>query len=136
MPGMGETLTGRIGPLPVWAWAGIGTAGLGLFLYERNKKAAASQATANNTIGSTSGTVTVPATSNYTGSQQWTPLHRKDNNQATSQPTTLSTTAPITVIQGSTPNSDSLQSGTAPAVPDASDAGSGVSVPATNTPNA
>lgn len=126
---MGETLTGRIGPLPVWAWAGIGTAGLGLYMYRKNKKAAASTATTNNTVGSTSGTVTVPATSNYTGTQQWTPLLRKDRKKQTQQPTTLTTTAPITVIQGASPNSDSMSAPTSTSqAPDTN-----VAVPQTDT---
>jgi hypothetical protein len=136
MPGMGETLTGRIGPLPVWAWAGLGTAGLGFYLYRKNKAAAASQSTTSNTVGSTSGTVTVPANSNYTGSNQWTPVLRKDHKGGSTGAQTITTTAPITVIQGATPNSDSMQAASAPAVPDASSAGTNVAVPQTNTSNA
>lgn len=44
MPTFGETLTRKAGPLPVWAWAGLGTAGLAGFMYYRKKKAAASAA--------------------------------------------------------------------------------------------
>jgi nucleoid-associated protein YgaU len=39
--GIGETLKQKAGPLPVWAWAVIGTGGVAFYLYRKNKAAAA-----------------------------------------------------------------------------------------------
>lgn len=38
MVGLGSELQTKAGPLPVWAWAGLGTAGLAGFLVYRKKK--------------------------------------------------------------------------------------------------
>jgi hypothetical protein len=65
MPGLTETLTTQAGPLPVWAWAGLGTAGLAGYLIYRKKKAAttAAQQAANQNPMNTSGpTVTNAST--------------------------------------------------------------------------
>ncbi len=42
--GFKDTLTKKAGPLPVWAWAGLGVAVLAVFMIQRNKKAAAAAA--------------------------------------------------------------------------------------------
>jgi nucleoid-associated protein YgaU len=46
MPGVGETLQTSAGPLPVWAWAGLGTAGIAGYLIYRKKQNLAQQAAA------------------------------------------------------------------------------------------
>lgn len=45
MDGFLETLKGKLGPLPTWLWAVLGTAALALFLINRKSKAAASDST-------------------------------------------------------------------------------------------
>ena len=60
MPTMGESLTQKAGPLPVWAWAGLGTAGLAGYLYYRQKKKAAAAAAANQNPMDSSNLGTVP----------------------------------------------------------------------------
>lgn len=100
MPGMADTLTTRIGPLPTWAWAGLGTGGLALYMVERNKKkAAAAAATQQSPIQSNLGTVPI---SNLTTQAQPMPFQMGDTfvNVATppvnvSDPVTVST--PVTV---------------------------------------
>lgn len=56
--GFKDTLTKKAGPLPVYAWAGLGVALMALFMIQRNKKKAAAAAAA--TADSNSGGV--PAT--------------------------------------------------------------------------
>lgn len=75
---MAETLTKKIGPLPVWGWFGLGTAGLAGFLYYRNKKAqeAAAAAAAQDT-GDSSNLGTVPV-SNLTTSASPMPIQMGD----------------------------------------------------------
>lgn len=71
-----ETLTQKAGPLPVWAWAGGGTAGLAWYLSSRKKKAAAAAA-ANQNTGDSSNLGTVPV-SNLTQSAQPMPIQMGD----------------------------------------------------------
>lgn len=40
MPGIGETLTHKIGPLPVWVYAGLGVTGLAVVMARKKKKTA------------------------------------------------------------------------------------------------
>lgn len=60
MPGMGDTLTNKVGPLPTWAWAGLATAGLGGYLLWRKKQSVAAQNAANNSNANSSNLGTVP----------------------------------------------------------------------------
>lgn len=59
---LGQTFTKKAGPLPIWAWAGLGTAGLAGFMYYRNKKKAAAAAAAQQQqgLGDSSNLGTVP----------------------------------------------------------------------------
>ena len=43
---IGDTLRQRAGPLPVWGWAALGTAGVAGYLIYRRKQQAAAAATA------------------------------------------------------------------------------------------
>lgn len=58
MPGIGQDLQAKAGPLPVWAWAGLGTVGIAGYLIYRKKQSmtqAANQATTNTTSSSVPG---------------------------------------------------------------------------------
>lgn len=58
MPGIGQELQTKAGPLPVWAWAGLGTVGLAGVLIYRKKKSmdqAANNAATNTTSSSVPG---------------------------------------------------------------------------------
>lgn len=102
MAGMGETLTTRMGPLPVWVWAGIGTAGLGYYLYRRNKASAATNAQAASQgldgTGTSSNLGTVPV-SNLTTAAQPMPIQMGDtfvDVQPVTQTQTQTQTEPAT----------------------------------------
>lgn len=58
--GFKDTLTKKLGPLPVWAWTGMGVVVLAILMIQRNKKAAAAAAAAAEEEGSSGGGV--PAT--------------------------------------------------------------------------
>ena len=73
--GIGETLRTKAGPLPIWAWAAIGTAGLAGVMYYRQKKASAQAAQAAPTDQSNLGTVPI---SNLTTSAQPMPIQMGD----------------------------------------------------------
>lgn len=73
---MVDTLTRKAGPLPVWAWAGIGTAGLAWYMSSRKKAAAAAAAAAQQPSDSSNlGTVPV---SNLTTDAQPMPIQMGD----------------------------------------------------------
>lgn len=75
---VGETLTQKAGPLPVWAWAGIGTAGLAaILIYRKKKAAAAAAAAAPDTTADSSNLGTVPV-SNLTTSAAPMPIQMGD----------------------------------------------------------
>jgi len=103
MAGIEETLTTRMGPLPVWAWASLGTAGLGFYLYHRRAKAAADQAAQANADnqGVSSNLDTVPI-SNLTTATQPMPIQMGDtfvdvdvtDSDPTKAPTTTGTKPP------------------------------------------
>jgi len=60
MVGIGSELKTKAGPLPVWAWAGLGTAGLAGFLIVRKKNAMA--AASNSTPDNSSSVIGGPST--------------------------------------------------------------------------
>jgi nucleoid-associated protein YgaU len=91
---MVETLTQKAGPLPVWAWAGLGTGGLAWYMSSRKKKAAAAAAAAQSQqgLGDSSNLGTVPV-SNLTQAAQPMPIQMGDtfvdvNNPPDNDPTT------------------------------------------------
>jgi hypothetical protein len=61
MAELGQTLTNKVGGLPTWAWAGIGTAGLGGYLIYRKKQSVSAQqaASAGNATSTNLGTVPI-----------------------------------------------------------------------------
>ena len=78
MPGMSETLTEDIGPLPTWAWAGLLTIGVAAYLVYRKKKAMSAQAAQqSNQANSSSNLGTVPV-SNLTTEAQPMPVQMGD----------------------------------------------------------
>lgn len=79
MDGIGETLKQKAGPLPVWAWAVVGTALLAGIFYYRQKKAASTAQTADTTSGTPTQTNlgTVPI-SNLTTTAQPMPITMGD----------------------------------------------------------
>ena len=85
---MVETLTQKAGPLPVWAWAGLGTGGMAWYLSSRKKKAAATAA-AQQQPSNSSNLGTVPV-SNLTPTAQPMPIQMGD----TFVNTTVSDTEP------------------------------------------
>lgn len=105
MPGLGDTLMQKEGPLPVWAWAGLGTAGLGYYLYNKKKSAAATAATSQQGMAANTGTSsnlgTVPI-SNLTTAAQPMPLQMGDTFVNVPEPD-VTVNAPTTV-SGSTTN--------------------------------
>jgi hypothetical protein len=72
MPSIGQTLTTKAGPLPIWAWAGLGTAAAWYFLYQRKKNLQAAANAANNNTSSNLGTVPI---SNLTTTAQPMPTN-------------------------------------------------------------
>jgi len=75
---MAETLKQRAGPLPVWGWAALGTAGLaGYLIYRQKKQAAAAAATASQSTLDSSNLGTVPV-SNLTTVGQPMPIQMGD----------------------------------------------------------
>lgn len=111
MAGMGETLTQKAGPLPVWAWAGLGTVALGGYLYYRNKKnanaAAQTQAGSQGISGTSSDSSnlgTVPL-SNLTQSAAPMPIQMGDtfvDVQPVTQTQTQTQTEPAQPTTGPT----------------------------------
>lgn len=77
MPGLGQTLTEDIGPLPTWAWAGVGTAVLGGFLLMRKKNKMNQDAVAASNTGTQSNLGTVPV-SNLTTQAEPMPIQMGD----------------------------------------------------------
>lgn len=75
--GMGETLTKRWGPLPVWLWALIFVGGLGGYLMYRNKQNANTQQANTQGLSSSSNLGTVPV-SNLTTAAQPMPINMGD----------------------------------------------------------
>lgn len=63
-----ETLTQKAGPLPVWAWAGLGTIGLTAYMIHRKKSQMNAQAAAQAQTGS-SNLGTVPISNLVTSAQ-------------------------------------------------------------------
>jgi hypothetical protein len=89
--GIGETLTTRLGPLPVWVWTGVGVAGLGYYLYRRRaSQAATAQAASTQGVGSSSNLGTVPI-SNLTTAAQPMPIQMGDTFVNVSDPTSQQT---------------------------------------------
>lgn len=74
MVGLGSELTHKAGPLPVWAWAGLGTLGLGGYLLYRKKQQM--NAAANTTSDTQSNVVGAP--SNLTTQAEPMPLQLGD----------------------------------------------------------
>lgn len=62
MAGIGDTLTEDIGPLPTWAWAGLGTLAVaGILIYRKKQSMNAAAATSTNQASGTSSNLgTVP----------------------------------------------------------------------------
>jgi nucleoid-associated protein YgaU len=75
---MADTLTRKAGPLPVWGWAAIGTAGLAGFLIYRQRKAAAAAAAAQAQQGLDSSNLGTVPVSNLTTSAQPMPIQMGD----------------------------------------------------------
>ena len=116
MAGIGETLSERAGPLPVWAWAALGTGALTAFLFYRKKKQAqaqaAQQAAAQSQNASDLGTVPI---SNLTTQAQPMPLTLGDTFVNASAPNVPPPDNPITSTTG-VPGT-TLISGNPPAPP-------------------
>lgn len=74
---LGGTLVQKAGPLPVWAWAGLGTAGLAAFLYYRQKKQTTAAAQQQNSLA-TSSNLGTTALSNLTQSASPMPIQMGD----------------------------------------------------------
>jgi hypothetical protein len=112
---MGNTLRQRMGPLPVWAWAGIGFMILVFYLYKKNQKAqAAAQQQANN---NSSNLGNANNTSNLTTQAQPMPIQMGDvfvNGQA--QSTTPACTPGVALCTSTTPT-NTLAPATVPAGP-------------------
>jgi nucleoid-associated protein YgaU len=87
---LAETLKQKAGPLPVWGWAAVGTAGLAGYLIVRQKRnAAAAAAAAQQDTGDSSNLGTVPV-SNLTTTGQPMPIQMGDtfvDVKDTDQPT-------------------------------------------------
>jgi len=75
--GMTGTLKKKAGPLPVWAWAVAGTAGIAGYMYYRNKKNAAAAAAQQQDSGDSSNLGNVPI-SNLSTSAQPMPIQMGD----------------------------------------------------------
>jgi len=83
---IGQTLTQKAGPLPVWAWAGLGTAALTGYLLYRKKQAMAAQANQQAgypNLSSNLGTIPV---SNLTTQGQPMPIQMGDTFVSVSNP--------------------------------------------------
>ena len=93
---LAETLKQKAGPLPVWAWAGLGTAGLAFYLYRRKQQqAAAAAAAAQQQPMDSSNLGTVPV-SNLTTNAAPMPIQMGDTfvNTSTSDTDTTNVTPP------------------------------------------
>lgn len=117
--GIGETLTTRWGPLPVWAWVGGGTAVLGGVLYYRNKKNQAAQQQQASQQGLNTNLGTVPV-SNLTTQAQPMPIQLGDTfvnypPPPGGTPTITPTGNPATTALFQQPAADSLNPGGLPA---------------------
>lgn len=100
---MGQTLTKKAGPLPVWAWLGIGTIGVGGFLYIRQRQQAATAASQDTQGLGSSNLGNVPI-SDLTTQAQPMPIQMGDTFvDVTTPPTTVST--PITITNPPPSNS-------------------------------
>lgn len=97
MAPIGQTLTNNVGPLPVWGWAGIGTAGLAGYLYYRNKKNAAASAQSQSGISSNLGSVPL---SNLTTNAEPMPVEVGPTFVNVNTPTGQPGSAPAPVNQG------------------------------------
>jgi 5'-nucleotidase len=96
MPGIGQTLTSKAGPLPVWAWTGLGTAGVAIYLTHRQNQKNAAAAAAQNTQGLDSSNLGTVPVSDLTQSAAPMPIQMGD--------TFVNTTAPsVTVNNNETP---------------------------------
>lgn len=82
---LGQTLTNKAGPLPVWAWAGLGTAALAGVLYVRQKKQQAAQ-DAQNTQGVDSSSLSNVPISDLTTTAQPMPITMGDTFVNVSNP--------------------------------------------------
>jgi len=91
---MSDTLKSKAGPLPVWAWAGIGTAGLAGYLYYRNKKQAAAAAAAAAQQPSDSSNLGTTPVSNLTTEGQPMPIQMGDTFVNVTQPPDSDNPAP------------------------------------------
>lgn len=91
MPGVSQTLTEDAGPLPVWAWAGIGTAVVaGVLIYKKKQSMNAQAAAATNQADSSNlGTTPV---SNLTVAAEPMPIQMGDTFVNTSTPTNVTQT--------------------------------------------
>jgi nucleoid-associated protein YgaU len=77
LPELGQTLTNKVGPLPTWGWALLGTGGLAAYLvYRKKQQVNAQQAAANsNAVSSNLGTVPI---SNLTTAAEPMPIQMGD----------------------------------------------------------
>jgi nucleoid-associated protein YgaU len=81
--GMADTLKQKVGPLPLWTWAVIGTGAVSFYLYRKNKANAAAQQQAPSTDQSNLGNVPI---SNLSTSAQPMPIQMGDTFVNVSQP--------------------------------------------------
>jgi hypothetical protein len=101
---MGETLTRRVGFLPIWAWALAFVIVLGVYLSYRKNKAAAAAAAANqqttSNLSSNLGTVPV---SNLTTAAQPMPIQLGDTFVSTTIPQSVNV-SPSTTVNNQLPS--------------------------------
>jgi len=123
---MADTLKAKAGPLPVWAWAALGTAGLTGFLNYRQKKAADAAAAAAAQQSSDSSSLGTVPISNLTTAAQPMPLQMGDtfvnvdtggnspppsNPVSTSKPPTTSDALGLTRVSSPTMAKQLMQKG-------------------------
>jgi nucleoid-associated protein YgaU len=91
---LAETLKQKAGPLPVWGWAAVGTAGLaGYLIYRQKQSAAAAAAAAQQQPLDSSNLGTVPV-SNLTTTGQPMPIQMGDTFVDVNDPTTVTNNPP------------------------------------------
>lgn len=99
MAELGQTLTNKVGPLPTWAWAGLGTAGLAGYMVWRKKQSVNAQqaAAAANSDSSNLGNVPI------------------SNLVTAAEPMPVSSGPTFVSVTNNVPNTNPAANGTAPA---------------------